>query len=157
MIWLPAGCYEVLELARLMRASDLSEVQFNAETSGAALDPGWSIQGDLLRAVGDRNVWCMWDGDEIAGCAGVADNKDDEGVGVIWFLGTKLADEKPYAMTQASRRFIRFQSKFWKILGNVVPAHMTKRVSWLETLGFDTRKVEAQEKARGYIAFWRFS
>lgn len=114
--------------------------------------PGWSILGDLERAFTISTVWSMWDGKKLLGCGGVTPIMP--GKGAIWFLGTHRADKRPIMMTRGCRRFVAASRRDWKWLGNVVPRNMPERIKWLEHLGFDTNKEEAQRLKSEVVAFW---
>jgi hypothetical protein len=153
VIWLPATRHDVILLARDMRGSDIYEIGTNAVEFGRWFE-GWTARDELLDAFEQSQFWALWDGMYLVGLAGVAPIPNAPGIGAIWFLGTDHADSHWRGMTRACRRFIAMQKPHWTRMGNIVPDDMTKRIRWLEKLGFDIAPSQAQPMVQGYVTFW---
>ncbi len=149
---LPSTAHDALFLARNLRASDVRETEFLARATDRFV-AGWSVEADLRRALEIGRQWSFWHGDKLAGMGGVTPVLGD-GTGAAWFLGTPIADRHWREMTHACRRVLRIEGPRFHRMGNIVPAHMKKRIRWLEFLGFDISKNEAQVPLNGYVAFW---
>lgn len=135
-----------------MRASDIMEVRTNAIMTGR-MGPDWSLESDVRQGFTDGSCWSLWDGGELVGMAGVAVFPPVPQIGAIWFLGTDAADRKWRSMTRACKGIKPMLEQGFEYVGNVVPESMTRRIAWLEYLGFDIENDKANV-ADGYVAFW---
>lgn len=152
---LPATSYDVAELASFLRESDREEATFNAIVTGRYFEPGWSIRADLERAFEDHDLWTISREDgAVVAVGGIRPNPSDPSEGIIWLLGTDLADRHWRELTRLCARAIACFSGPFRRFGNVLPKHMMKRRRWLEHLGFDISEGEAQLQTYGLVSFW---
>lgn len=151
MILLPATPFDATVLARNMRASDVHETEFTAVATGR-IGPNWSVESDLLAALDLGPAWTFWQGDQMAGMGGVTPGPMR--LGMAWFLGTPVADDHWRGMTRLCGGIVRVEADRFEAIGNMVPAHMTKRLRWLEFLGFDIVSNQAHLPLNGFVTFW---
>ncbi len=61
----------------------------------------------------------------------------ERGSGVVWFLGSDAATERPREMMRLSRLWLgRFRSQF-PLLWNFVDARNTVHIRWIRSMGFE--------------------
>lgn len=150
-LW-PATRRDIADLASSMRASDIEELTFNARATGR-WSPDWTIRGELMAGFDRWEHWAILRDCDVVAVGGIAPKPSDPGVGAIWMLGTDLADQHWRQMTRLCRRWLEIHRPHYRILGNVLPAHMMQRRRWLEHLGFDFIENEAQRSASGHVVF----
>lgn len=152
---LPATRFHMDELALFMRDSDTDECRYLAQATGRAV-PGWSIRKDLHDAFDTHQVWVMLRGNDVMGAGGIRPHPGTPGHGIVWFLGTDLADREWRTMTRLARRFLEIEAPAYERISNIVPAHGRKRLKWLAHLGFDIGVAEVQLSGMGYVPFWQY-
>lgn len=152
MITLPATRHDIEELVRRLRPSDRWETAAAAKASGRWSED-WSVANDLHELHARSTIWALWDGPMLVGLGGIAPHPAMPSFGIIWFLGTHLADSRWFGMTRACQRFIAAEKPRWRALGNMIPARLSRRRAWLEKLGFDFSGGEANQEDTGFVAF----
>ncbi|MFD2175690.1 hypothetical protein [Rhodobacter lacus] len=145
----PSTAYDARELATFLRASDRAELAENARRLGTVKFPCDLVQESFRKSLS----WTLWRGDDVVGMGGASESPKP-GIGIIWFLGTDLADTHWRDMTRACRAVMRMEHERFPILMNVAPPGSDARLRWLSHLGFDIGKTEANGPLNGYVAFW---
>ena len=145
---LPSTQWDVVRLFETMRPSDVDEVLYSQAANGV------DIKDLLLDRVGKDNYFTLWRNDEIVALGGITQTTWTPSIGVIWLLGSDLADKHWRAMTRACRAFILSNKTKWKGIGNHVPSHAAKRQRWLQYLGFDIANKEAQISGYKFKSFY---
>jgi hypothetical protein len=127
-----------------MRPSDQEEIRISEAASGN------NIYDNLCERVHLDYYFTLWRDDEIVAIGGITPSTWTNKVGIIWLLGTNLADKHWRSMTRFCRSFIDASRSEYEGIGNYVPADATKRIEWLSYLGFDINEQEA------HISDYRF-
>ena len=154
-LW-PSTRRDVQKLSSFMRESDRAELTFNAKATGR-FGPGWSIHSDLEKAFASHELWSILKDVDVVAVGGILAAPHDPRTGIIWMLGTDLADTHWREMTRLCRRWLDMHLSRYDRVGNVLPTHMMQRRRWLEHLGFDMVESEAQLHVTGLVSFWQQS
>lgn len=155
---LPGTRADGYRLAEELRPSDRLEIETNARATGR-LRPGWTVEGDLLTGLDTSpGHWSVWKGDTLLALCGVrrvpGRYENNRPAGVIWLLGTAAMDREWRAVTRAVRPWLAMQRREYGWLGNLVPAHMERRIAWLRYLGFDRWDGIAEGPLSRHVVFW---
>lgn len=129
-----------------MRPSDIREMHIN-ELSFKS-----DIRMAMMADFDQNDCWTLWINDEIACLGGIAPHPIDPRCGVIWLLGTKLADVYWREMTRFCKRFIELNQTYL-VIGNILPSTEKKRMKWLLHLGFDIAPEKAEFSGVDYVRF----
>jgi len=147
----PSTLWDIGTVCECLRASDVDEVTELARLNGKCIS-NWSFKEDMFEAfAGKGEFWTSWIDDHIVGIGGMVplENK----TGIIWFLGTDLADSQWRTMTRHCRKMKNGWTEDGWSLFNVVPINQPKRLAWLRYLGFDIKAEEANDPFKGYVTF----
>jgi len=146
---IPSTRADLRYLFRYMRPSDIREMHIN-ELSFQS-----DIRSSMMNDFDQNDCWTLWINDEIVCLGGIAPHPIDPRCGIIWLLGTKLADVHWREMTRFCRKFIATNDQYL-VIGNILPTSEKKRVKWLKHLGFDIAKEKAEIGGVGYVHFEMF-
>lgn len=144
----PSTLYDVLELYKYMRESDRNELAYAIQTTGT------DIYSQMITSCISDNYVTMWANDRVVAVGGINAVPDNSSIGIIWLLGTNLADKYWRQMTRLCQKFIETEKPNWEGFGNIVPTSSCKRIKWLQHLGFDILDLKAQIDFKGYVKFY---
>lgn len=83
-----------------------------------------------------HEVKALVDGEVVLGIAGVQDNPNNPGVGIIWMLMTHEVESRKMEFLRFSRRYLKDELfTVWRGLVNVVYKRNKLHVDWLNWLG----------------------
>ena len=129
--------------------SDLKELREAARLVGRT---DYSFNLDVLSILSKGHAYSVWYKDEFLGLGGVEPAPD---FGVIWLIGTNAADKRIVPLTRwLKNHYVVKMTQVHGRLMNLVPAKMERRLDWLEKIGFDTDREEAQKLGREIVTFW---
>lgn len=147
---LPATLFDGETLLRNMRQQDIEEMHY----CRYALGHDRSRNEIVGKAFETHPVWAMLDGADLVALMGI-DRFPETDIGVVWVLGTDLFDSRWRAATRTCKAILPVFARDYRAVMNVVPAHMERKVAWLQHLGFDM--AELQAKHRGKMLFFSAS
>lgn len=131
-----------------MRMSDRNEL------ANAMRITGTNIYHRMITQCLSDNYVTMWANKRVVAIGGINAVPDNPKIGIIWLLGTKLADKYWRQMTRLCQTFIEEEKPNWDGFGNIVPTSSYKRIKWLQHLGFDILDLKAQIDFEGYVRFY---
>jgi|DEB0MinimDraft_12_1074336.scaffolds.fasta_scaffold19492_2 hypothetical protein len=147
----PSTRWDIGMVCEFMRESDIDEVTQLAVQKGKNI-ASWSFKEDMFKAFeGNGEFWTIWIDDSIVGIGGLVPTHVDKGL--IWFLGTDLADSQWRTMTRQCKKM----KTIWEANGwstyNIAPLNQERRLLWLQYLGFDIEMQKANDPFKGYVLF----
>lgn len=145
----PATDGDIDCLVRDMRPSDIEEVTW---TGNRTKNPG-DFADSLKEYRKNHGMDASWCSKGLIGCMGVAPVKTGSKEGIVWFLGTYLADEMPIAMTRDCAAWLGKNKKNWDWMGNIVPRNFAMRQNWLRVLGFDILDEDVLFSGHRFVPF----
>ncbi|MGB1178348.1 MAG: hypothetical protein ACPG4J_03660 [Lentibacter algarum] len=145
---LPSTPHDLRVLQLNLRPSDRSEIAYSQKVTHS------NIFAQLYERVHFDNYFTLWRGNDVVAIGGITPSNWSPHVGVIWLLGTDLADRYWRQMTRICARFIDSSKCEWLGFGNVLPPDATKRIKWLEYLGFDIAPDKAHISGQEFVAFY---
>ncbi len=131
-----------------LRASDKFEIAYLQNATNAPIFP------QLRERVETDSYYTFLKGNEVVCVGGITPAKNDKSVGIIWLLGTTLADVHWRQMTRMCKGFLEAHGLLWNKLTNVVPSNQKKRIKWLKHLGFDIEKEKANISGYEFVHFY---
>lgn len=88
---------------------------------------------------------------DVLGIAGVVDNPENPGVGIIWLLMTHKVEMRKMEFLRFSRRYLKELFEMWRGLTNIVYKRNKLHIDWLNWLGAEWIE-ENQEFSRFLIS-----
>lgn len=144
---LPSTQADLTELELNLRVSDRNELAYIEQATRSAIFP------QLKARCETDSYYTFFADDDVVCVGGITPAKGFHSVGIIWLLGTGLADTHWRPMTRMCRGFIEAHSLLWDRLGNVVPPNQKKRIKWLKHLGFDIESEKANISGHEFVQF----
>ena len=140
----------MIELEFNLRMSDRVEVAYVQSATRSAIFP------QLRERIETDSYYTFFRGNEVICVGGITPAKgyEENEIGIIWLMGTSLADIYWREMTRMCRNFLMAHCLFWDKLTNIVPADQEKRIKWLKHLGFDIEKEKAHISGHEFVHFY---